>query len=581
MPYDRMPRSVALATLLLCWCGAGAHAELVYVANNSADTVSVFDTATGAVTATIVTAKGPSGIAITPDGSKAYVSNIVDGLDGTVTVLSTATNAILATIQTHGTPQAGVVSPDGTTVYIADNGTDQVDVIDTATDTLRTTVTAGDNTVGIAITPDGSTLYVANRGDTAIQVISTSTLLTTTSVTVGQIPIAVAVSPDGTTVYAVNGNFYASGGGSVSVIDVATNSVTATIPVGNQPIAVAFTPDGKTAYVPNVMDGTVSVIDTATRQVTATISNIPVPDAVAVTPDGTTVYVADSAAQGFVTAIDVASGQVTSTFNVGAFPTVVAITSAPAPLVASILPGGRSVQTGTTATVFATMLNSGATALDGCAIALPASAPSGLSLDYQTTDPGTNALTGQPNTPVDIAGSNGFQTFLLSFDSADALTVQDLPLVFDCTGVLRVSPITGVNTVDLIFSTTPLADIIALAATATNDGTVHLGNDIGAFAVATDNAGAASSLTVTADTGAATLPVTLTLCQTTNTGQCLAPPAATVPVSFAANATPTFSVFASASAPVPFAPGASRVFVRFLDADSVSHGSTSVAVTTD
>jgi YVTN family beta-propeller protein len=578
MPYHRMPRHLAFAALFLCWPGTAARAELVYVANNSDNTVSVYDTATGTVTATIIAGNNANGIAITPNSAKAYVSYEDDG---TVVALSTATNAVLATIQTGGTPNAAVASPDGSTVYIANNGNNQIEVIDTATDTLRTTVTAGNGPVGLAITPDGSTLYVANRGETAIQVISTSTLLTTTRITVGQIPIAVAVTPDGSTAYAVNGNFYAAGGGSVSVIDVATNAVTATIPVGNDPIDVAFTPDGKTAYVVNAMDSTASVIDIATHTVTATIGNLPAADAVAVTPDGKTAYVASSIPQGIVSAIDVASGQVISTFNVGAFPTVVAITSAPAPLVASILPGGRSVQTGTTATVFATMLNSGATALTGCSIALPASAPSGLSLSYQTTDPTTNALTGEPNTPVDIAGNSGFQTFVLSFDSAAALSAQALPLVFDCDGVLRVSPIPGVNTVDLIFSTTPLADIVALAATATNDGTVHLSSDIGAFAVAAVNVGITDNLTVTADTGDATLPVTTTLCQTTSAGQCLAPPAATVPISFAANATPTFSIFVSATAPVAFAPGTSRIFVRFVDAGTVSHGSTSVAVTTD
>jgi hypothetical protein len=54
-----------------------------------------------------------------------------------------------------------------------------------------------------------------------------------------------------------------------------------------------------------------------------------------------------------------------------------------------------------------------------------------------------------------------------------------------------------------------------------------------------------------------------------------------VSVNFAAGATPTFAIFATASSAIPFAPGSSRVFVRFKDSSGTSHGSTSVAVETD
>jgi hypothetical protein len=256
------------------------------------------------------------------------------------------------------------------------------------------------------------------------------------------------------------------------------------------------------------------------------------------------------------------------------------VAAGPSPLGAAVLPGGRSVEIGSTATVFATMLNTGAVPLSDCQINLPGA--DGLVLDYQTTDPTTNAVTGQPDAPVTIAGNNGSQSFVLSFQSANALTVQALPLVFNCAGVAPAPVITGVDTVDLTFSSTPIADIIALAAVATNNGIVEVPQGgAGAFAVATDNAGATDTLNVEADTGAATLPLSLSLCQTNpSTGQCLAPPAASVPVTITAGATPTFSVFVSASGPVPFAPGTSRIFVRFLDGSGTSHGATSVAVET-
>ncbi|MEI9983233.1 MAG: hypothetical protein WDN69_08510 [Aliidongia sp.] len=93
------------------------------------------------------------------------------------------------------------------------------------------------------------------------------------------------------------------------------------------------------------------------------------------------------------------------------------------------------------------------------------------------------------------------------------------------------------------------------------------------------NVGAPGNLTVLGRYRSATLPLSVFLCQTNpSNGQCLAPPSPNVTVSFATNATPTFSIFITASAPIAFAPGTSRVFVRFKDGSGVSHGSTSVAV---
>jgi hypothetical protein len=252
----------------------------------------------------------------------------------------------------------------------------------------------------------------------------------------------------------------------------------------------------------------------------------------------------------------------------------------PNSLAAAILPGSRSVQLANPATVFATVLNSSTVTLNNCQIVLPPSAPSGLTLSYQTTDPNTNAPTGTPNTPVSINAGQA-QTFLLDFQTSAAATISALPLLFDCSGTNPAPSTIGVNTIDLVFSDTPIADIIALAATTSNDGTVHLANGVGAFAVASIDAGAAASLTASVDTGSATLPVAISLCQTTATGQCIGTPSASFPVNFTAGGTPTFSAFVSTDGQIPFNPGASRIFVRFTDGDGVPHGSTSVAVTTN
>ena len=262
---------------------------------------------------------------------------------------------------------------------------------------------------------------------------------------------------------------------------------------------------------------------------------------------------------------------------------VLQLTFTPTPLVASILPGSRSIELGptATATVFGTMINLTNAPLGECGVELPVTALG--TMTFQTTDPATNALIGTPNTPVTIPANDGVQTFLLAFSGnfVQPETETGLAPRFFCQNVTPAATVPGVDTVDLVFSSTPIADVIALSATPTNDGTIHLQNDVGAFAVATINAGAAATLTVATDTNGASLPISLSICQSNAQGQCMAPAAATVPVDFTANATPTFSVFVGASATIPFAPATSRIFVRFKDAGGASHGSTSVAVTTN
>jgi len=250
------------------------------------------------------------------------------------------------------------------------------------------------------------------------------------------------------------------------------------------------------------------------------------------------------------------------------------------PLFSAVLPSSRSVQTGNTATAFATIINSGSTAASGCAIVPVTPVPA--SFVYQTTNPATNALTGAPNTPVSIAAGVS-QSFVIAFTANEPFVPTTVALGFDCAVVDAASSNAGLNTLLLSASATPVPDVVALAATAQNDGILHIIGTTGsnAFAVATVNVGASGSITATATTGAATLPLAISLCQTDPTsGQCISTVGPSVTTTINANATPTFAIFATASGAVPFDPAHNRIFVEFSDANAVVRGSTSVAVET-
>ncbi|AUY53769.1 IPT/TIG domain-containing protein [Streptomyces sp. CB01881] len=277
IPVGSSPLGVALTP-------DGARA---YVANRASNTISVIDTVTNSVTATIAAAGSPFLTAVSPDGTRVYVT-LFD--DGTLGVIDTATNTLTATIAVGAAAVAVALSPDGARAYVTSQGTNTLSVVDTATNTVTATVTTGPMPVGVAVTPDGAHAYVCCVGDSSVSVIDTATNTVTGSFTAGDVPVIVAFGPDGTRAYVCN-----AGSNSVSVIDTATTTAIATIGVGTLPRFVAVSPDGTAVYTADFTDNAVSVIDTATNTATGSIPVGNGPVCVAVTPTGTRLYVTDNA----------------------------------------------------------------------------------------------------------------------------------------------------------------------------------------------------------------------------------------------------------------------------------------------
>jgi YVTN family beta-propeller protein len=289
--------------------GTSNAAKYAYITNSGSTTVSVIDTATNKVTATVNVGSNPYGVAVNPKGTKVYVASDVNDA---VSVIDTATNKVTATVPVGSDPWGIAVNPDGTKVYVANEGSGTVSVIDTASNKVTATIKVGNYPYGIAVNPAGTKVYAVNDLDNTVSVIDAATNKVTATITVGDLPTGVAVNPAGTKVYVTNER-------DVSVIDTATNKVTATVPVGKYPWGVAINPTGTKAYVTNYGDSTVSVIDTATNKVTATVKVGSYPLGIAINPEGTKVYVANEESN-TISVIDTATNKITATITVGKEP---------------------------------------------------------------------------------------------------------------------------------------------------------------------------------------------------------------------------------------------------------------------
>lgn len=254
-----------------------------------------------------------------------------------------------------------------------------------------------------------------------------------------------------------------------------------------------------------------------------------------------------------------------------------------ATVVASVLPSSRSVAVGTPATLFATILNAGPDEGINCRIEL-APPLSGL-FSYQTTNSATNAPNGTINTPIDIE-ANAAQTFVMSLVPDAVQTPVEVELDFLCDNSEPASVITGVNTFSFSAAATPTPDVIALAATVSNDGVVELPSETGSnvFSVASVNVGSAGNLSVTAQTGNVVLPINIALCETDpQTSICInptTPTTAPVETTIAGSATPTFGIFVTGTNLIPFDAATNRISVQFADSSGAIRGATSVAVST-
>jgi hypothetical protein len=230
------------------------------------------------------------------------------------------------------------------------------------------------------------------------------------------------------------------------------------------------------------------------------------------------------------------------------------------------------------ATVFASIINSGATTATGVSIGLDTPVPA--TLTYQTTD-ASNQLTGTPNTPVDVPPGE-VRTFVIAVTPTRPFGPTNIRFTMSGTNASPAPVTTGLNTLLLSATTTPGPDVIALAATHPNPGLIvdlPAANPVAAFSVAAANVGAAGQVRVTANAG--NIPVNVILCQTGPTGACASPAASSVTMFMGAGDTSTVSFFVSGSGFVPFDPANNRVFAIFTDvATGNIIGETSTAVRT-
>lgn len=250
--------------------------------------------------------------------SRAYVTNYCENV---VSVIDTDTNTLIASVPVGPSPFGVAITPDGARVYVVNRGDGTVSVIDTGTDTVVATIPVGLNSLNVAITPDGARVYVTNAVSSTVSIIETETNTVVNTVFVSPSPVGIAITPDGVHFYVTSSKVSST----LTVLNTATNAVVATIPLRFLASGVVFTPNGAHAYVEQ-QNEFLNVIDTATNTVVIDLLQAAVlHDHLAITPDGTRLYTTSPVVNA-VSVIDTSTNAVVNTIPVE-HPSFPAITS--------------------------------------------------------------------------------------------------------------------------------------------------------------------------------------------------------------------------------------------------------------
>ncbi|MHC4586077.1 MAG: YncE family protein, partial [Planctomycetota bacterium] len=109
---------------------ADNQAGKLYIAHSTAKQVAVFEISTGAVIKTYSLRTEPSGLALSTDKSRLYVTCARP--KGQVKVINLQTGKISRTLPAGHTPTAPVLSSNGKTLYVCNRFDNNVSVIDIA-----------------------------------------------------------------------------------------------------------------------------------------------------------------------------------------------------------------------------------------------------------------------------------------------------------------------------------------------------------------------------------------------------------------------------------------------------------------
>ena len=178
---------LALFGLMLFGCAQKPAGYRVYVTNETSGDLTVIDSTTMDVVATIALGKRPRGIHASPDGKTIYVALsgspfAPPGVDESklpppdknadgIGVFDLAQNKLVKIVKSGSDPENFDISHDGKTLYVSNEDASGVSFLDIASGTITNTIKTGQEPEGVTLTPDGKLIYSTAEVEGTVSVI--------------------------------------------------------------------------------------------------------------------------------------------------------------------------------------------------------------------------------------------------------------------------------------------------------------------------------------------------------------------------------------------------------------------------
>jgi YVTN family beta-propeller protein len=231
--------------------------------DKSADGIGVFDVAQNKLVRMIPGGSDPENFDVSKDGKQLYISN--EDISA-MSIVDIASGKIEKTIKMGGQPEGVKTSPDGKRVFITSEEDGTIAVLDAAAGRIIATFKVGHRPRSVAFVHNGSRAYINAENDGGIVLVDAKHFKMLKAISLGQPgvikPMAVLLSPDASRLYISTGR-----GQQVFTIDTATNTVLGSVTVGKRPWGIALSPDGKTLYSANGPSNDVTAVNLKTNTV--------------------------------------------------------------------------------------------------------------------------------------------------------------------------------------------------------------------------------------------------------------------------------------------------------------------------
>ncbi len=242
------------------------NGKQLWATNLASGRISVIDTGEMETIASIYTGNRAHVVTLTNDNRQAWVANI--GND-TISIIDTNNYRILGTIPVHKGPMGIAFSKDGRLAYVSSQDK-MVNVIDTAAQQVIKRIPVGANPHFLVLGPNGR-IWGTNTGSQDLYIIDTNSNEVVQTLEVGPAPQQIAFAFKGTS----GPNAYVTVAGLNKVIIVGANtevpSVRGQIDVGEGPNGIWANSVGTRLYVGHTRTNEVRILDTGTNQILATV----------------------------------------------------------------------------------------------------------------------------------------------------------------------------------------------------------------------------------------------------------------------------------------------------------------------